>query len=287
MKIKRFLTIAFIAIFFVMLNNSKVYASSTTASNKTFDIKGLDYIADYFCNDDKSDILISGSKYDYGNIALWSALYTKYVSESDSKYYFVFVEAKVSSNTETLKGGYYRMVNKQMIVDVKANYDDDGLRFIRYVPESYGGFSVTETVTNTLEFNQTKTFEFGDSGFSGGISLGIVGGVSWSQSIYKDNVIMTPKSEDYTVNLTYNFYNVTNKNVNKDSPLRGDCIQRSIFIYELQDYSTNKKYEEELNFEINYQGFIQKVACHIFGCTGYEILDEEIKHKYSCYGRLA
>lgn len=100
---------------------------------------------------------------------------------------------------------------------------------------------------------------------------------------------MTPKSKNYNVTLTYDFNNITNKKVNNLAPLRGDCIQRSIFIYELSDYSNNKKYENELNFEINYQGLIQKVGCFIWGCAGYEVLKDDlfINHKYSCFGRLA
>ena len=289
MKIKSFFTLVIFALICILCCNTSVSASSTTASIKTFNVEGLDYIADYYCNDNENEIIINGATYEYGNIALWSALYTKYSEKSDSKYYFLLVEAKVSSNINSLKDGYYRMVNNKMIIDIKANYDESGLRLVKYTPENYGNFSVTETISCSIDLENEKSFEYGNSGLSGGISTGINGGISWSQSIYKDNIIMTPKSQNYNVNLTYTFNNITNKKVNNLSPLRGDCIQRAVFVYELSSYTINQKYESQLNFEINYQGLIQKVACHIFGCTGYEILNEElyIRHKYSPYGRLA
>lgn len=287
---KIIVTSIFATIVILNLNNNLYFkASSTTASFKTFEIEGLDYIADYYCNDNKNDIEITGDTYLYGNMAMWSSLYTKYVSSSDSKYYFLLVEAKISSNTNSLKGGYYRMVNKQMSIDVKANYNNDSLYLVKYTPETYGSFSVTDTITCSIEFNKNKSFEVSDDGMSGGISLGFNGGISWSQSIYKDNINMIPKSINNNVTLTYNFNNITNKKVNNLSPLRGDSIQRMVFIYELSNYSSNKKNESSLSFEISYQGLIQKVACHISGATGYEILDKSlyIKHKYTSTSILA
>lgn len=164
------------------------------------------------------------------------------------KYYFLFVEAKVSSNDKPLKNGYYRMVNNSMIINTKVNYDYKGLKLVSYTPESYGNFKVEDTYGYSINLSAEKSTQHGDSGNNTGLGLQIGENISFSQTVYKDNITMVPKSAGNNVSLNYKFNNITNKNVNTYSPLNGDCFQRAVFIYELSDYNSNKINEDNINF---------------------------------------
>ena len=289
MKYKGFYVFFLFVVFLVFAfnSNSSVFAASTTASYKSFEIEGLDYISDSFNLKIDFEKTITGSKYEYGNIALWSALYSQYVKESDSKYYFLLVEAKISSHASSYKGGYYRMVNKKMEINIDANSSSSDFRLIKYSPEEYGSFSVTDTMTYSLGLSKNNEVSASNEGFSATVDLGISGSISWSQSVYKDNITMISSSKANDVNLTYKFNNGLNKSVNNMAPLRGDCFQRSIFIYELSNYSKNKNSEGDINFNVSYTGTIEKVACLIWGCSGCEDLNATLINKYSTTSILA
>ena len=98
---------------------------------------------------------------------------------------------------------------------------------------------------------------------------------------------MVSSSKSNDVNLTYDFNNRFNKKVNNMAPLRGDCFQRSVFIYKLSNYSKNMNLEKNINFNISYTGTIEKVACLAWGCSGCEDLNATLINRYSVTSILA
>ncbi len=265
-------------VLFVISGQAKwVNGSSASAAVMGFDVDGLEYLNSQSTN----SVKINGEKYYYGGISMWSSIYKKYDSQTDSMFYVVLIKTCNSSSLDSPKNGYYRMVNHSMNVKVYNGSRD--LELLKYYPEQLGSVSVTQTQEYSVSLGASKSTSAGISGNSITAnvtdSTSLIGGVSWGQSVYKSGVSLQPSSVvENTMLFNYEFTNRTNKSVNKYSPLRGDYIQRSVVVYELENYSKTNGF---VRLQVAYTGKIQKVACLFWGCKGCDILDERIEHNYN------
>lgn len=238
------------------------WVASTTkvsaAATNTADIKGFKINSSMkYCEgtESTSSISLAGSKWTYGSVTLYTSTY-KVKMDNYTYAYAICVEAKNSSNTENLKDGYYRMVNKEMIIESTVKgIDTETYSLAKYTPQDY----------NAPEIKNTTSTSFGVTITTSGIEM--TPAISFDYSVEKSmiNLKATSKNDSATLNFTLN--KTKDKKYNNKHPLRGDCIERMVFVYEVDSSSANSK---DLEFDIKFQGKIQKMACTIFGCSGCE-----------------
>ena len=102
-KMIKKLAILLFAFYGLSILSSNAYAESTTAPEKGIDVRGYSYLSD----NSTDSLSISGSKYKYGEIGLWSAVYKYYYDDSDTMYYFVITESYVDARGAVKNVGFF------------------------------------------------------------------------------------------------------------------------------------------------------------------------------------
>lgn len=246
-----------------LTNITNVSASSASASLKGFNVGSkMQYCCDYYDTEE-----LKGSKLKYGDISMWCSLYNYYDNSMKQKYYVLLVEAKNSSNIESINNGYYRMVNKEMLIEASVYHQSakksKPTTLIKYTPEEYGDPKITQTYNTSMSFTVA----------GGSLSTGY--GVSYTETIRSGIVKLVPYSPTQSkVTMDYIFEKTNKKSVNNTSPLRGDCIQRMAFVFRMDN--TSIWGENDLELKVSFTGKIQKMACTVFGCSGCETETETI-----------
>lgn len=279
--IKKIGILCVLVLFFTIIFTNKASATQTTAGLKDFNIEGLEYVDDK----DETSKNISGEKWEYGNIDMWSAVYKKRIGKS--MVYYVLTETLVSSNLNSLKGGYYRMVNDYMNLEIVGYMDDsqDKLRLVKYAPESnfFGENTSTESKSISLGIGVKKTkdinFSVDDIEISVGTGLEFSFGVTWTTnySIGNVNYVTNSKDTEFTSKIT--FAKQADKKLNNSYPYRGNFLLHTTAVFELENYT--EELENKLHFKINYTGAIRKYACVIWGCNGCESLSGTYSRTYN------
>lgn len=285
-KLKKFLIPFLIVFVCVILSNVNVCAAEITEES----LRGFNISNDFtFIDDDYKDSgKLSGDKWYYGKQDIWTGLYSYYNSSTNRKYYIVLASACLTSNPNSEKNGYYRFVNENMKIEVKCN-SNGNVKMIKYDPESYGKTEVSDTITRTISFGIEKNGsisvdENGEIKISSEKSYNASYTISWSETIYKDNIVLNPSKLDNDNGVLYDyiFNNTTNKKINNLMPFRGSVIQRTMTIFEIKDYS--QEIDDRINFEINYTARIRKMSCTVFGCSGHESMGKTLTCKYTNRG---
>lgn len=270
---------SFVLLFF-MCFAARISASEETASYKDFNIIDLEYVNDV----DEPAKKISGTTWEYGNIDMWSAVYKK--KQGTSMFYFVLIETKVSSNINSLKNGYYRMVNDYMELKVNGTMDSSShkLKLRKYAPlGNYFGEN-TSTDSRSVSFgigwekSQNASVSSGGIGVSEGNKQNFSFGIQWTTNYSIGNVNYTPSTFNNEFSSKLSFVKKHKKELNNSYPYRGDFFLNTTIVYELEDYTPNL--EKALHFQIGFKGAIQKYSCHWFGCDGYESLSESYLRIY-------
>ncbi|MCM1130892.1 MAG: hypothetical protein NC325_04260 [Anaeroplasma bactoclasticum] len=263
-----------------MCFTTRTYASNKSTSDENFDIIDLEYVV----AEDENAKKISGTTWEYGNIDMWSAIYKK--KRSRSMFYFVLVKTKVSSNINSLKNGYYRMVNDYMELKVDGIMDSSSqkLKLRKYAPlgDFFGENTSTESNSVSLGIglkNSTSTnVSSSNIEVTENNEQSLSFGVQWTTNYSIGNVNYIASSDDSSLTSKLTFVKKSDKKLNNAYPYRGDFFLNTIVVYELEDYT--EELEKALHFQIQFKGAIQKFSCHIFGCTGYESLSENYQKKY-------
>ncbi|MDE7263167.1 MAG: hypothetical protein K2N64_00720 [Anaeroplasmataceae bacterium] len=278
--IKKIGMICILCLFFTVIFINKASATETTAMLKEFKVEGLKYVNDK----DETSKTIAGEKWEYGNIDMWSAVYKQQIGKS--MVYYVLTETLVSSNLNSLKGGYYRMVNDYMNLEIEGYMDDsmDNLRLVRYAPESdfFGENTSSESKSISLGIGVNKSkdinFSVNDIEVSVGTDLDFSFGVIWTTNYSIGNVNYVTKSIDNKLTSKITFAKQADKKLNTSYPYRGNFILHTTAVFELENYT--ERLEEKLHFKIEYTGAIRKYACVIWGCNGCESLKDTYSRTY-------
>lgn len=245
--------------------------SQSTASALGFNVDGLTY--EYDCTYDS--VSSWGDVYRYNTLSLWAGVYSFCPDDSNSKFFFLLTHNKLNTNPDSINNGYFRMVSRELQVNLSASVPYSGpggtaMNLRKYTPESYGGSNVTTTETWQVGFGITGGLQGGGASFTGSLSYG----VSYGTTVYQDHVIMTPSSYPWEVDLDYVFQYPFNNNVNNQTPYKGDFIQRCVAVFEIENYAYYAS-STNISLSINTSGTTQKVS--IFG-TGYEIKTSNHSH---------
>lgn len=197
---------------------------------------------------------------------MWDAVYRR--KYDTSMIYFVLVQVKVSSNINSLKDGYYRMVNNYMKLNVSWSLSSgEKLKLINYTPNP--GFFGENSSSNS------NSISFGVGLGSNGIesTLEFSWGVQTTTNYSINNIKYVSSSENNVLNSQLDFVKQSDKKLNDSYPYRGDFFLNSIIIYEQENYLDN---DRDIVFNISYEGAIRKYACTIFGCNGCESLNGKL-----------
>lgn len=229
----------------------------------------LEYICDY--EEDTKEV--SGSKYLYNRLNLWTGYYKYLSKDTDTLYIWILTHCKMTTNSDSLQNGYFRIVSKSLEMNISASkyrtsyYNKSeflsGLYLMKYTPTQYGNSSVISGSSFGLGLTMQGTISDEPS-----ICIGISGNVGFSSGVTKSNVIMTPTSSLQKVNMKYNFQNISNKKVNNSAPYRGDFIINCSALYAVNDYSTHKG--EELEIKVDAKATSQKFSVGLINCIGHE-----------------
>lgn len=233
---KKNITVLLLFISILLINASRVNADTSEASLRGFDIYDFDYVAD-----EANDLVeIRGSKYYYGEIGLWTAIYKYYSNEEDKMIYAVLIEGSINATTE--KNVKRSFSAKRMDFDIK--FDSNYARLVTYSPQpELNDYSVTTSYGNSLEYDPT-------------IGAYLSPSITYSLTETFDEISQYIDENDNSVLLRFNFSRYAN-NV-RGIPYQGTYRQQATVFFAVDDYSTNYHQMAGSQIVINYDGYIFK-----------------------------
>jgi hypothetical protein len=252
---KKLIVTFFIVITGIFLLNTKSFAAVHTATMKGITTNNLDYVSDFNTNYKE----INGSRYYYGKIKLWTAVYKKYFSDSDTMYYVVFAQSFINGTNKTKKGYYH---SDEMNVNIE-------LRGKNVSEISYSPTEVELTYSTTESLNLSGTF-----GTENTVSIGY----SYQETYNKSDIGLKINSNDYNnranVNFIYDFLNSRKTKSSERSPYIGEYYTISATVFEVANYSKNDKL---YTVDISYTGKIFRYS--LTKARNY-LMGLDIRHVY-------
>lgn len=248
-----------VGIVFIALFNKEVKASSDTTALKGINVSNLEYVTDSLKHEKESSddtrtyeekFQIAGSKYLYGYVSLWTAIYRRYNESGDRMIYYVFADTHIEGVKNTSKGYYHS--NK---IKLKINASYTGVNRASYQPQE-SGYNISQSTSDT------RSVTFGSSVNSKG-ETGLSGSLNYAYS-YNETINSKDVSLYTTSNSGYNYftqvfeYNFINAHKGKDSerePYIGEYSRISAVVFEYDNYKSRNKI---LNFDIEYSGEIYR-----------------------------
>lgn len=255
-KMIKKLAILLFAFYGLSILSSNAYALSTTAPEKGIDVRGYSYLSD----NSTDSLSISGSKYKYGEIGLWSAVYNYYYDDSDTMYYFVITESYADARGSVKSVGFFHTEEQY----VKINAFATGIRQICYSP-----------IQGQSTYSSTRTLNLG---FQVGMDSNVSMGVSFSETLNLEEIQLiihtTNNDNEAAVEFNYDFTRSRSSSA-KYSPYVGLYKLYSVAVFEQANYSNCS---DLVVFDVEYTGKIYRYSST--KAPNY-LMGRDIVHRYA------
>ena len=215
------------------IDRFEIKSSPVTASLKGFNINGFDYEQDITSN----TVVISTEDNEYGNIRLWSAIYSCYYQSYDLMVYALLISADIQSNT--FNNAIKNFANRKMIFEVNFNSS------LPYYEASYPDNK-----------NYTGSYSISISASLGYSESGVNASVGFTYTYYLNDISLVKTLSGNGVTFDFDFTRYADNDVSGAAPYAGLYTQDAVVFYSIYNYS----YEDlsDLELSISYTGYIFK-----------------------------